>query len=193
MKYVLDENGNIKIGQKGHPIVLDDDDKEFEIDALKAQETITNLHAESAGHRKKASDYKKIVDKVGNLDLDAAAQALNTVSSMSEDHKLEVEKLKQAMNDTWQQKYDAAEAKTKQLSEALYDATVTTKFATSPVVKSTILTPDIAAKFFGPHFTQEGHAIDFKGNTTSSSVICDRVTVMPPPLRPELWVRTRSD
>jgi hypothetical protein len=164
MNYVLDENGNIKIGPNGQPLVVGDDGKEFEIDAIGAQQTITDLHAESAGHRKKASEAAKKLEAFGDIDPVAARQALDTVASLSNDHKLEIETLKTNMNKTWQEKFDAEVAKNSDLSNQLFDAKVTAKFATSEVVKKTVLTPDIAAKVFGSNFNMDGTAKDAAGN-----------------------------
>jgi hypothetical protein len=162
-EYVLTADGSIKC-QDGKPVVKGDDGKEFTIDAIGAQKTITTLHAESAEHRKKAAERAKLLEQFGDIDPVKAKEALATVASMSTDHKLEVETLKASLNKTWQEKYDAAEKGAKELSDKLYQATVIKNFATSEVVKKTILTPDIAAKFFGEHFAIDGTAKDAKGN-----------------------------
>lgn len=167
MKYALDENGNVKL-KDGKIVLLDDDGKEVAFDALVANNTISNLHKEAAEHRKKSSERGKIIDKLGDIDIDAAKEALQTVQSMSQEHKLQVEQLKENLNKTWQDKYQQKEEEAKSLSQKLYDATVTAKFATSEAVKKTILTPDIAAKVFGSHFKEDGTAVDFNGNTIYS-------------------------
>jgi len=40
MNYVLTENGNIKIGTNGHPLVLGDDEKEFEVGVYLGKELV---------------------------------------------------------------------------------------------------------------------------------------------------------
>ncbi len=167
MEYVLDENGNIKV-KDGKPLVKGDDGKEFAIDAIGAQKTITGLHSEAAEHRKKASEYKKIVEAFEGIDASKAKEAIATVASLGDNHKVEVETLKTALNKTWQEKLETTEKTMKELQDKLYKATVTTKFATSEVVKKTILTPDIAAKFFGDHFELDGTAKDSAGNVIYS-------------------------
>jgi hypothetical protein len=168
MKYVLDENGNIKIGPKGHPMVVGDDGKEYEVDAIGAQTTITALHAESASHRKEAADRKKALEAFGDIDPVAAREALTTVKGLSTDHKVQIDNLKSEMNTAWQVKFDAELSKAKALSDDLFNARVTTKFATSEVVKKTVLTPDIAAKVFGGNFNVDGTAKDAAGNVIYS-------------------------
>jgi hypothetical protein len=164
MKYVLDENGNIKIGSKGHPVVIGDDDKEYEIDAIGAQTTITALHKESASNRAKATEHKKRLDAFGDMDPVAAKEAITTVAGLTTDHKIKVDTLKKEMNDAWQVKFDEEVSKGKTLSDDLFNAKVTAKFATSEIVKKTVLTPDIAAKFFGGNFNVDGTAKDVAGN-----------------------------
>jgi hypothetical protein len=162
-KYKLTEDGKIEV-KDGHPVLIGDDGKEFTVDAIGAQATITKLHAEAAEHRKKSSERGKQLEAFGDIDPVKAREALTTVANLSADHKLEIENLKAGLNKTWQEKHDAEIARNKVLSDALYKATVTTKFATSEVVKKTILTPDIAAKFFGEHFGPDGTAKDSTGN-----------------------------
>jgi len=162
-EYVLTADGNIKC-QDGKPVVKGDDGKEFTIDAIGAQKTITALHAESAEHRKKASERGKLLETFGDLDPVKAREALATVASLSTDHKLEIETLKTSLNQTWQQKLETEQLEKKALADKLYHATVIKNFATSDVVKKTTLTPDIAAKFFGEHFNLDGTAKDSKGN-----------------------------
>ncbi len=167
MEYVLDANGNIVV-KDGKPLVKGDDGKEFTIDAIGAQKTITQLHAESAEHRKKAAEYKKVAEAFEGVDPEAAKTALATVASMGDNHKVEVETLKNSLNKAWQDKYDALQKTNEELQGTLYKATVTAKFATSDVVKKTVLTPDIAATFFGKHFDANGVAKDSAGNTIFS-------------------------
>jgi hypothetical protein len=167
MKYLLDEKGNI-VAKDGKPTVIDDDGKEFAIDAINAQKTITQLHAEAAEHRKKASANAKLLEQFEGIDPVAAKDAITQVASLGDNHKLEVEKLKTALNTTWQEKLEAEQKVNKELSDKLYSATVLSKFATSDIVKKTVLTPDIAAKVFGAHFDADGVAKDAKGNVIYS-------------------------
>lgn len=167
MKYLLDEKGNIVI-RDGKPVVVDDAGKESTIDAIGNQLIIANLHKESAGHRKDAEKYKVIVDQVGDMDLDAAQAALSTVASMSDQHKLDLDTLKKEMNTTWETKFQKETDRSTKLEGDLFEATVTSQFATSETLKTTVLTPDIAAKFFGGHFQLDGSAKDAAGNTIFS-------------------------
>ncbi len=167
MKYALTENGNVKV-KDGKIILIGDDGKEFDFDAISARDTIGNLHKEAAEHRKKASERSKALEAFGDIDPVAAKEALATVASMSDSHKMEVDKLKATLNQTWQEKLEAAQKESGELTKKLYNATVTAKFATSEAVKQTVLTPDIAAKVFGDHFAIDGTAKDSAGNTIYS-------------------------
>ena len=161
-EYVLTENGNIKVTD-GRPTVKDGD-KVYGVDAIGAAATITSLHAESAGHRKEAKEAKGALLKFGNIDPAEATSALELVASMGDDHKVEVENLKKEMNNTWQSKLAEKDTTIAGLEKQLFGATVTSKFATSEVVKSTVLPPDVAAAVFGSNFKPDGSATDSSGN-----------------------------
>lgn len=166
-KYKLTADGTIEV-KDGKPVVIGDDGKEYVVDAIGAQDTISKLHAEAAEHRKKSSERGKRLEAFGDIDPEKAKEALTTVANLSNDHKLEVENLKSGLNKTWQEKYDAKVAENKTLGDSLYKATVTAKFATSEIVKKTVLTPDIAAKVFGENFGFDGTAKDANGNAIYS-------------------------
>lgn len=168
MEYVLDENGNIKI-KDGKPVVKGADGKEFTIDAIGAQEKITALNTESKDHRLKAKQYKdELVKFEGIKDPAAAIEALSTVASMSDDHKLEIGTLKTEMEKAYGLKLEEKDTSIADLTGKLYNLNVTKNFAISEVVKKTILTPDIAASFFGKNFKEDGTATDSTGNVIYS-------------------------
>ena len=159
MEYVLTEAGNIKIGAKGKPLVKGTDGKEFEIDAIGASDRITTLNSESAKYRKEATDAKKDLEAFTGIEDPAAAlAAIQTVASMGDKQKVELDTLKGTINDAWKVKETAWGVEKQTLNNNLFEATTGSKFATSEVIKKTVLTPDIAAKFFGHHFNPDGTA-----------------------------------
>lgn len=168
MEYVLTEAGNIKITD-GKPTVKGADGKEFGIDAIGAQDKINNITTESNERRKKLGEATKQLEAFAGIEDPAAAiQALQTVSSLTDDHKLEIEKLKATMNTTWQEKLEAKEGELSNLSGELFKERVGNKFATSEIIKQTTLPPDVAALYFGKHFSSDGTATDSAGNVIYS-------------------------
>jgi hypothetical protein len=165
-KYKLTADGRaIELGTDGHPIVIDDAGKEFTIDAINAQAKINTIVSESNERRKLNSELQtKLKAYEGIEDPAAALSALQTVKSLGEDHKVKMDELKNTINKTWESKLQEWEQEKTGLNDKLFQATVLSKFATSEVIKKTVLTPDIAATFFGKHFNPDGTAKDTAGN-----------------------------
>lgn len=163
-EYVMTENGNIKV-KDGKPLVKDGD-SEYTVDAIGAQTKITELNSEAAKYRKKASERKTELAKFDGIDDPAAAlDAVKTVASLGDDHKADLDALKTSMKSGYETKLGDKDQEIADLKTKLFGATVTSKFATSEVIKKTVLTPDIAATFFGKHFKADGTATDAAGNT----------------------------
>ncbi len=168
MKYVLDENGNIKIGPNGKPLVKGDDGKEFEIDAIGAQDKINTITAESNERRKKLGDANTALEAFGDLDVVAARKAIEDVAGMSDKGKADLETQRAAINKTWQEKEQGWKDEKGVLTDQLFNANVGNNFATSKVVLTTVLPPDIAKATFGKHFKADGSAVDASGNAIYS-------------------------
>ncbi len=171
MEYVLTENGNIQ-AKDGKPVVKDGD-QEYGIDAIGAQSKITALKKEAKDYRKKSSERgEQLKAFAGIEDPSAAIDALQTVSTMDDKHKADVEKLKGTINQAWQEKEKAWGTEKAQLENKLFDTAVTAKFATSPVVAKTIYPAAAAAKIYGDNLrglaTGDGAAVDNNGNTIYS-------------------------
>jgi hypothetical protein len=163
MDYVLTENGNIKV-TNGQPTVKDGD-KEFGIDAIGAQAKITAITIESNDRRKKLGEATTALDAFKDIkDPVAALDALQKLSSLDSDQAAALDSLKDTINKAWEAKEGEWTAEKQGLTDKLFTANVGSQFATSEVIKKTVLTPDIAAKFFGPHFNPDGTANDAAGN-----------------------------
>ena len=166
-KYKVNEDGSIAADSEGRPIVIGDDGKEFGIDAIAADSKIKALSVENKGYRKKAADRKKELEKFADIEDPAAAiAALQTVGSMSEDHKVEVEKLKESITKAYETKLADKDAEITELVEGLFESNVLSKFATSDVIKKTIFAdvPDVAALKYKGNFKKDGTAVDHQGN-----------------------------
>lgn len=165
MKYLKTDNGNIKIGPSGNPLVRNEDGSTIEIDAIGANAKITSITAESNQRRKDLSEAKAQLEAFSGIeDPTAALSALQKVSTFDKDLNTQLDNLKNTINATWTEKETAWNDEKKSLEDSLFAETVTSKFATSDVVKQTVLTPDIAATFFGKHFNKDGSATDSAGN-----------------------------
>lgn len=167
MKYKLTDAGNIVITD-GKPTVIEDDGTEIAIDAISAQSRITALNAENKSYRTKAAERKTELEKFTGIDPIKATEAINTVAAMSDDHKLEVETLKTTLNTTWESKLADKDKEISTLKDDMYNKTVLSNFATSAIIKTTVLPPDIAAATFGKNFQHDGSAVDKAGNVIYS-------------------------
>ncbi len=162
-KYKLTENGNIVI-KDGNPVVIGDDEKEFTIDAIGAQAKIDTITAESNDRRKKLGDANTALEVFGDLDPVIARKAIEDVSGMSDKGKADLETQRDAINKGWEAKQTAWATKEVDLNTQLFDATTGSKFATSAVIKTLLLPPNIAQATFGKHFNPDGSANDAAGN-----------------------------
>lgn len=168
MEYVLDENGNIKIGSNGKPLVKGADGKEFEIDAIGAQEKINTLVTESNDRRKKLGEANTSLEAFGDLDPVVARKAIEDVAGMSDKNKVDMDVQRDAINKTWEGKQSEWDVEKKGLTDGLFQANVGSKFATSKVVKTLVLPSDIAFNTFGKQFNADGTANDTAGNVLYS-------------------------
>ena len=78
------------------------------------------------------------------------------------------ENMKNTINTAWEEKEKDWETEKTTLTGKLFTAKVGSQFATSEAIKKTVLTPDIAATFFGKHFDADGTAKDDSGNVIYS-------------------------
>jgi len=169
MEYVLAENGNIKIGPNGQPMVKNPDGSEHEIDAIGAQAKITGLVKESNDRRKKLGDATTALEAFVEIeDPVAAIEALQTVAGFDDKMKLKVDEIKNTVNKAWKLKEEAWNTEKKGLQDSLFISNTGSKFATSKVIDGLVLTPDIAQAYFGKHFGFDGTATDASGQTIYS-------------------------
>lgn len=165
MNYVLNEDGSIKVGPNGQPLVKGEDGKEFEIDAIGAQTKITAITKESNERRKKLGEANTALEAFSGIDDPAAAlDAMQKIGSLDDKHKADMDSYKDSINKTWEAKQAEWETEKSKLNDDLFDATTGQKFATSKVVKTTVLPPDIAKATFGHMFSPDGSAKDWNGN-----------------------------
>ncbi len=166
MPYVMTENGNIKIGTNGHPLVTEDgNEKEFEIDAIAAGAKIGEISAEAKKYRTERNDYRDKFEPFKDLDLSKANEALQLVENMGDDHKVEMTNLKETLTEAWQGKVSELEANNKELSDKLFESNVVAKIRSSDLIDTTHLPASIFVSTFKDQFQQDGSATHWDGRT----------------------------
>lgn len=164
MEYILDENGNIKIGPSGMPMVKNGD-SEIELDAIGAQAKITAITTESNDRRKSLGEANaKLATFAGIEDPTKALAAIQKVNSYDKDLTVQLDNLKGEVNKAWEAKEAAWVAEKEGLNSNLFKANVLNNFSSSPVAKTLVLTPSIAATVFGGNFNADGTAKGADGN-----------------------------
>ncbi len=162
MPYKFTEAGNIVKGEGGHPVYIDDDDptKEYEIDAPGAQAKINTLTTESNDRRKKlgtmTTDLATATTTIGTLQTE--------VDAIDDKNRVKMDEYKNSINEGWEAKEKTWQDTEKGLNTKLFNATTGTQFASSTVVKKTVLPPDVAKATFGHHFKPDGTATNAAGN-----------------------------
>lgn len=169
MEYKLTENGNIAVNDDGHPVIINDEGNETWIDALNANKKIAELNLEARKYRKKSVERQTKLDKYNGVDPDEVIKALDTVNSLDDKMKVKLDELKSNINKTWEEKEKEWNETKLNLENNLFQATVGAKFATSEVIKQTVLPPDIAQNTFAKYFSIDGTAKDKDGNVIYST------------------------
>lgn len=157
MIYILDENGNIKIGTNGHPMVdPENGSAPHELDAIGGAARITALNSESANHRKTAAGYKATLDKIPEEvrnNPEAAIKAISTVSTLDDKLKADMEKVRSEVTESFQSSIQEKDEKIKMLSNGLNAEKIGGKFAMTEVLKATTMHPAVAKSHFESHFS----------------------------------------
>jgi hypothetical protein len=171
MEYVKTENGNIKVGENGNPMVKDGD-SEYELDAIHLNSKIPELQKEAKNHRLKAKELQESLDKYQDIDdPDKAREALKTVRNL-EDKKLidagKADEMKKQIQDQYESKMAEKDKELLKRDQQIHQLVVSNAFASSQTIsEQTILPPDVAEAYFGKHFqVEDGKAIayDHSGN-----------------------------
>lgn len=165
-KYVLTKNGNIKIGKDGNPLIKKDG-KEYEINAIGAQEKIDKLVSESNERRKKSGKYKTKLEET-----EKERDELKTkYDSLDSDVKKQIEKVEAGVNSRWEEKQKSWEDEKLKFNEKMFELEVGSKFPTSKILQKTILTPAIAKSYYSKNFiNKDGEivGVDNNGNVIYS-------------------------
>lgn len=180
LKYVLTENGNIKI-KDGLPAVIDEDDgEELTIDAISLHIKVPQLQNEAKKRRLEAKEAKKLLEPYEQLGIEdvetfsdwkkKAEKAIETLGNIDQSKLIDagkVEEVKQSVREEMQSKIDKimkqAQDKEKEfeITSVEKDGTIRKlmvydQFNTSKYIGTElIVTPKMARKIFGEQFKVE--------------------------------------
>jgi hypothetical protein len=173
-EYKLTSNGNIQVGEKGFPVITNDDGQEHELDALTLSDKILSLNQESKKRKEKIRELTESIGKFSGIDDPAAAlEALETIKTFGEKDlksKEELDRLRTEIGEAWEKKIKiqktgfedslaGKETSISLLEDDLFEALVASKFHSSPLFagedRKTILTSDIAVTYFGKNYKVE--------------------------------------
>ncbi len=173
-RYKLTENNNIAVGEKGNPVIINDDGSEYELDAIGLTTKIGETNRESAGRKETIRELTGKLEKFAGIeDPSKALEALETIKTLSEKdlkNKEDLEALKLDMDEAYKLKMGDQEASFKDalskkdlsvqnLESDLHKALVRTHFLNSTLFagedRKTILPADIAFEYFGKNWKVE--------------------------------------
>jgi hypothetical protein len=170
MQYVKTEDGNIKVGENGNPLVQEEGKEPYELDAFHLKSKVNELNEEAKKHRLSAKELQEKLDKFEGIDdPKKAKEALQTVQNL-EDQKLidagKAEEMKKQIQDQYESKLSEKDQALSERDQQIHKLVVSNAFANSQVVnEKTILPPDVAEAYFGKNFTVEnGQAVAYDQN-----------------------------
>jgi hypothetical protein len=173
LEYVKSDDGTLKLGENGNPLVTDGQNDPFELDALHLYSKVPELNKENEKHRKRAKEAQEQLESLksqfdGIDDPEKAREALKTVQNL-DDKKLidsnEVEKLKKSVADAYEKQLQEKDKSLQEKDGHIYKLLVSNQFANSKVVNDkTVLPPDMAEAYFGKHFKiEDGQVVGYIG------------------------------
>lgn len=155
----LDEDGKIVTDASGNPIMLDDSGKETAI----ASGYIQRINTESAAHRREAKEAKEKLAKFGDLDPDAARQAIEKTKDINLDdlvNKGEIEKIKAAVVSQYEPQLREVTEKLTAAEQRANDLLRKNAFGSSRFLNERLAVPrDFAEAAFSNNFKIEDGAL----------------------------------
>lgn len=175
MKLKVDDKGAVVV-QDGMPIYVHDDGSEVPFDGGKAFAKIKELNAENKDWRLKYEKANKALEKVGDLDVEAARAALATVANLDAKKLIdagEVEKVKAEITKAMQAKLEEKEKLVAEKDAMLVREMIGGRFARSKFIADKLIPmpPDLWESYFNRNFKiEDGKVIayDSSGNKVFS-------------------------
>ena len=169
IEYVLTEDGNIKVGENGHPLVRDGD-REFELNGKHLlEEKIPELQNENKKIRLKwKEELQKANEKLQafeGLDPEDARKAIDFMKT-HEGKEAKVDEVKKQMQQQYEEKLSEKEKELAERDQQIHKLVVSNSFANSKTInEQTVLPPDVAEAYFGRFFkVEDGKAIAYDSN-----------------------------
>lgn len=158
----------IEVDEKGNPVVIGDDEKEFGLDAIHLLKKVPDLQAEAKKHREAKEDVESKLKSYADIDPAKAKDALEKLKTIDLNKMVSAGKLDeiraevtQAFKDkmqnaetAYQERLAELENLSKQKEADIRRLTVGSKFASSSFIKdkTTFPTPAAAEAMFGSAF-----------------------------------------
>ena len=177
MKYVLNEDGSIKAGKNGHPLMVGDDGKEFEFNAINSKNKIGELGLDLKKAKTERNELRASYEPFKDMDAEKATEALQIVETIEDDKKVEIENVKKTLNEAWKEKEKGWETEKQTLNDNLFEANVTGKIGISPVIEKTVLPKQIFIDTFRNQFQNDGSAKGWDGKEILSKKDPSKVSI----------------
>jgi len=179
MKLKLDENGNAVL-KDGQPVYTKEDGSEMSYDIVGIVKRSEALEAEKERHWKKAKEATEKLSLYEGLDPEAARAALEIVGKLDAKKLVDAGKIDELTADLtknfqkeregWEKEKRKVQTDSEKLKiskeSTIRHLLITQEFQRSPhftgAKPKTTLPADIAAEFFGKHFTVEGDGPEVK-------------------------------
>lgn len=169
-KLKTDENGQVVL-QDGKPVWINPDGAEVVYDPAQTTATIARLNNEAKTHRTAKETAEQKLAAFGDLDPEAARDAIAKMGDVKAGKLIEQGKLdevKAALNKDWETKLTAEKTAREKLEAELRAEKIGGSFSRSKFLADNLIIPsDIAEATFGRHFKVEDgqvRAYDANGN-----------------------------
>jgi hypothetical protein len=170
MKLKLNEAGQVVL-QENKPVYIKDDGSEIAFDAKQAFDKIGELTGQAAGYRKELTTAKETVAKFGDLDVEKAQEALNTVANLDSKKLIEAGELDKVKSEI-AQSFEPLKTENASLKSEMNNLRLENAFKGSSFVKDKLAIPaDFAMPYFAKNFAFEDGSLvakDASGSTIYS-------------------------
>jgi len=175
MPWKTDDSGSL-VSIDGSPVWVHDDGKEAAFDAGSALKKITDLNAESAGHRRERNAAQERLSTFSGIDdPQAALDAIEKMKNFDQNKLVDagkLDELKAQLTKELNEKLATKDSELGSLNQALHREMIGGRFSRSKFVNDRLAIPsDMVEGFFGRHFTIDGGKViakDSSGNIITS-------------------------
>lgn len=157
VKFKVNEEGQIVVGENGKPIIVLANGSEQEFDLEHTLGTITRLNGEAKTHREAKEDLDKRLKLYEGIDdPEAARKALQTMQNLNDKQLVdagEVEKVKQQVSEGYVKQLQQKDEALQKLQSEFNNEIVGGKFSGSKYIAENLSVPyEMARAYFGNNF-----------------------------------------